>query len=169
MGVAEERRRCRTRRQLSLRRPTSALPSWSARSASSMSNLIFFSKPCGRSGEHAGRAPGRLYSAGGDNLAGRPFFSSVLCFVLASAHVSSHVLGPANGVVMTTRLPPHVSFGQISGDHRSGELHSISCSVQDGTGTTEIMFMDVAAIIMPLQLPVARDKLRRLAEALLNT
>ena len=69
---------------------------------------------------------------------------------------------------MTTRLPPHVSFGQISGDHRSGELHSISCSVQDGTETTEIMFMDVADITMPLQLPVARDKLRRLAEALLK-
>jgi len=30
------------------------------------------------------------------------------------------------------------------------------------------MFMDVADITMPLQLPVARDKLRRLAEALLK-
>ena len=39
------------------RRRTGALPSWSARSASSRSTLIFFGKPCGRSGEHAGRAP----------------------------------------------------------------------------------------------------------------
>ena len=36
----------------------SALPSWSARSASSRSNSIFFSEPCGRSGKRAGGAAG---------------------------------------------------------------------------------------------------------------
>src|SRR5258707_3282419 len=40
------------------RRRTSVLPRWSARSASSRSNLIFFGKPFGRSGGHARRAPG---------------------------------------------------------------------------------------------------------------
>jgi transposase-like protein len=39
-------------------RTAPALPSWSARSASSRSNSIFFDKPCGRSREHAGRATG---------------------------------------------------------------------------------------------------------------
>jgi len=34
------------------------LPSLSARSGSNSWNWIFFGKPCGKSGEHAGRAPG---------------------------------------------------------------------------------------------------------------
>jgi transposase-like protein len=42
-------------RGLSLKRRARASPNWSARSASSRWNLIFFGKPCGRSGEHASR------------------------------------------------------------------------------------------------------------------
>ena len=66
-GVDRARRRRRARlgargprpaqRAGRLRRRASGLPSWSARSASSSWNWIFFGKPCGRSGEHAGRAP----------------------------------------------------------------------------------------------------------------
>jgi transposase-like protein len=41
-----------------LGRPAGVLPSWSARSASSRSNSIFFGKPCGRSTIHASRTPG---------------------------------------------------------------------------------------------------------------
>src|SRR6266849_1173579 len=46
-----------SRRPRRLRRRARALPSWSARLASSRSIWIFYGKPCGRSGEHAGRAP----------------------------------------------------------------------------------------------------------------
>ena len=42
----------------SLPRRAGALPSSSARSASSRSNLIFFGKPCGRSTHHASRTAG---------------------------------------------------------------------------------------------------------------
>lgn len=69
---------------------------------------------------------------------------------------------------MATNLPPRVSFDQISTGTPNGQLHSLNCSVQYGAETVEIMFMDVADIAMPLQLPVARDKLKQLAEALLK-
>ena len=48
----------RKRRLRSSRRRGGAMPSWSARSASSSWNWIFFGKPCGRSRKHAGRASG---------------------------------------------------------------------------------------------------------------
>ncbi len=49
----------RARRSRRLTRPRrSGLPNWSARSASSSWIWIFFGKPCGKSGKHAGRATG---------------------------------------------------------------------------------------------------------------
>ena len=55
---------------------------------------------------------------------------------------------------------------QISTGTPKGQLHSLNCSVHYGAETAEIMFMDVADVDMPLQLPAARDRLRRLAKAL---
>src|SRR3981081_3877512 len=85
ISAAADRRRCGRpvvrgrewgcsilRRARILRRRASASASWSARSASNRLNWIFFSKPCGKSGEHASRATGlacgRLRDHRGDDV-----------------------------------------------------------------------------------------------------
>jgi hypothetical protein len=69
---------------------------------------------------------------------------------------------------MTTKLLPYVSFDQVSIGSPNEKLHSLNCSIQYGTETAEIMFMDVCDVSLPLELPAARDKLRRSGDALLK-
>jgi hypothetical protein len=51
-------RSCLWRAWTILLRLVSTLASWNARSGNSSWNSIFFDKPCGTSGKHAGRATG---------------------------------------------------------------------------------------------------------------
>ena len=69
---------------------------------------------------------------------------------------------------MTMKHPPYVSFDQVSTGSPNDELHSLNCSVLYGAETAEIIFMDISDVSLPLDLPTARDKLRRLADALLK-
>jgi hypothetical protein len=64
--------------------------------------------------------------------------------------------------------PVHVFFDQISEGSSNDKLHSVGCTAHYGTETAAIIFLEVSEITLPLQLPVARAKLRTLAMALLE-
>jgi hypothetical protein len=65
-------------------------------------------------------------------------------------------------------ISPRVSFDQISTGTSKDAPHSVNCSVWYGNETAEIMFIEADDLAMSLQLAIARDKLRRLGNALLQ-